>query len=274
MLRVDCYDFYKLGVQIHPLTFLADDATLNDAWISLYFGKQELNTFFSTFPLKTSRNPANELYAALVEIVPDDISHVRFSDDDGNPRVLTFVETSRVRNAAKEFETVLKAELNGWDAFFVSQKGAYSTTDLITRAESLIPSESTRKFLSPEALEDIRQAGRCLAFNLGTAAAFHIARCTETFIWKYYELIVGRLPPVKMRNWAAYIRNLNACGNVDSKVIGWMTQIKDQYRNPVLHPNESVSPDDALEFINACISLMRCITKKLEKPIPEGLLAK
>ena len=120
-------------------------------------------------------------------------------------------------------------------------------------------------FLSPEALEDIRQAGRCLAFNLGTAAAFHIVRCTETFIWKYYELVVGHLPAVKVRNWGTYVRNLTSCGKADAKVIGWITQIKDQYRNPVLHPDEVIGPDDALEFINACISLMMCIARELEK---------
>jgi len=273
MLRVDCYDFYKLGVYIHPLTSLSEEATVQTSWLSLYLAKSELDSFFSTFPLKTSRNPAMQLYQSIQTILPENISELQTLDDEGNPRTIGYLATG-IRSAATEFETVLKAELNGWDAFFVSQKGAYSTTDLIGRAESLLPSESARQLLSPEALEDIRQAGRCLAFNLGTAAAFHIVRCTETFIWKYYEMIVGHLPPIKMRNWGAYIRNLNACPDVDPKVIGWMTQIKDQYRNPVLHPNESVSPDDALEFLNACISLMMCIARKLEKPVPAGLLAK
>jgi hypothetical protein len=265
MLRVDCYDFYKLSVQIHPLTLLADNVPLADSWVSLYLAKGELGTFFVTFPLKTSRNPANALFAALLALIPDDLTQVSFHDEAGNPVILSYAQVNAIRNSAKEFETVLKAELNGWDAFFVSQKGAFSTTDLITRAETLLPSESARQMLTAEALDDIRQAGRCLAFNLGTAAAFHIVRCTETFIWQYYEIVIGRLPPMKTRNWGAYIRNLTACGNADPKVLGWMTQIKDQYRNPVLHPTESVSPDDALEFINACVSLMMCIAREVEK---------
>lgn len=264
MLRVDCYDFYKLGVQIHPLTLLGHDSLLHESWAALYLARLELDSFFSTFPLKTSRNPATELYSAIRVVIPDDLSQLKMNDEDGNSLTLAHNANSIAR-AANEFETVLKAELNGWDAFFVSQKGAYSTTDLINRAESLLPSESARAMLSPVALEDIRQAGRCLAFNLGTAASFHIARCAETFIWKYYELIVGHLPSIKVRNWGTYIRNLTAAGNADSKVIGWMTQIKDQYRNPVLHPEEIISPDDALEFINACTSLMLCIARELDK---------
>jgi hypothetical protein len=272
MLRVDCYDFYKLGVQLHPLTVLKDDATIQDSWVMLYLAKAELDTFFGIFPLKTSRNPATELYRAIGVILPDDISQLKTTDDEGNPRTIGYQATT-IRNAANEFETVLKAELNGWDAFFVSQKGAFSTADLINRAETLLPSESARLLLSPEALEDIRQAGRCIAFNLGTAAAFHIIRCAETFIWKYYALVIGHLPPVKIRNWGTYIRNLTASGKADSKVIAWMTQIKDQYRNPVLHPNEVVTPDDALEFINACTSLMMCIARELEKAQPTAAAA-
>jgi hypothetical protein len=266
MLRVDCYDFYKLGIQIHPLTSLKDESSVLESWFMLYLARAELNSFFNLFPLKTSRNPASDLYKAISSIVPEDISEMKTTDEEGNPQLLNYF-AGKIRDAAKEFETVLKAELNGWDAYFVSQKGAFSTTDLINRAETLLPSESARALLSAVAQEDIRQAGRCLAFSLGTAAAFHITRCTETFIWKYYERAIGYLPPIKMRNWGTYHRNLSACGKADAKVLGWLKQIKDQYRNPVLHPDEVVSPDGALEFINACTSLMMCIARELEKPI-------
>jgi hypothetical protein len=267
MLRVDCYDFYKLGVQVHPLTLLADSVTLNDAWISLYLAKSELNSFFATFPLKTSRNPATELFQALQEIIPDDFTQVKFTNDDGTPMSCNLWS---VKKAANEFETVLKAELNGWDAFNVSQKGAFSSSDLINRAECLLPDEA-QQVLSPAALEDVRQAGRCLAFNLGTSAAFHMVRATETFIWKYYEAVVGHLPPVKMRSWGVYAKNLSKCSNADTKVIGWLNQIKSEYRNPVLHPDKAVTPDDALEFVYACISLMMCIVRAMKSlPVPKA----
>lgn len=264
MLRVDCFDFYKLGHFVHPLTKLPDNALLTDTWIDLYFAKNEINTFFITFPLKTSRNPALHLYQALTAIIPDDFTQLVLKDSDGNPRIMTYTEANSIRDAARELETVLKAELNGWDAYFVSQKGAFSTSDLINKAESMLP-ESAQTYLSAEAREDIRQSGRCLAFSLGTAAAFHIVRATETFIWKYYEAVVGHLPVVKMRNWGAYSKNLRATGKADSKVIGWLDQIRDEYRNPVLHPDEVVTADDALEFINACLSLMSSIGRALTK---------
>ncbi len=237
---------------------------MNDVWLELYWAKNEIKSFFNIFPLKTSLSPGRTLYQALLAIVPDDFSLIKLQDEEGNPQVLSSGQAFSIREAVNEFETVLKAELSGWDAYFVSQKGAFSTSDLIDGAETMLV-ESARSLLSKEALEDIRQTGRCLAFNLGTAAAFHVVRATETFIWKYYEEVVGNLPPVKMRNWGAYIRNLEKTGKADNKIIGWMKQIKDEYRNPVLHPNETVSPDDALEFINACLSLMASIARVLNK---------
>jgi hypothetical protein len=273
MLRVDCYDFFKLGLHVHPLTLLADDAILNDVWISLYLGKNEVFTFFANFPLKTSIAPARVLYQAILEIVPDDFSQVRFINEaTSEQRTLTFTEASSIREAAKELETVLKAELSGWNAYFVSQKGAFSTSDLINSAENMLP-DKARELLSPAAMEDVRQAGRCLAFNLGTAACFHIVRATETFIWRYYETLIGKMPPMKMRNWGAYIRALSQCDQTNGKVLGWLTHIKDEYRNPVLHPDENVNPDDAQMFINACLSLMTTIANDLrrlqsENPVP------
>ncbi|NYF50099.1 hypothetical protein [Tunturiibacter gelidoferens] len=116
--------------------------------------------------------------------------------------------------------------------------------------------DGIRSQLSKDAVDDFRQAGRCLAFNLGTAAAFHIARATEDVIRKYYTVVVGTVPPVKMRSWGVYHKNLSKCAKSNSKVLGWLDHIKDEYRNPVLHPDETVTPDGALVFINACSSLI------------------
>jgi hypothetical protein len=69
----------------------------------------------------------------------------------------------------------------------------------------------------------------------------------ETVIWKYYEAVIGTLPPVKVRNWGTYSRNLKKCGNADTRVVGWMDHIRLEYRNPVLHPQEFMSILRALE---------------------------
>jgi hypothetical protein len=254
MLRVDCYRFFQLGQRIHPLTAIKDEELLVNVWFDLFQAKSDLNSFFQTFPLRISRDLATKLYSALTALVPDDFTGTEFGNEaDGWTAVghRGFV----IRQAATNLETVLAAELNNFDTYFVSQKGSFSTPDLIEHAEIMLP-DGIRSQLSKDAVEDFRLAGRCLAFNLGTAAAFHIARATEEVIRKYYTLVVGTVPPVKMRSWGVYHKNLIKCKKSNSKVLGWLDHIKDEYRNPVLHPDETVTPDGALVFINACSSLI------------------
>lgn len=264
MLRFDCYDFYKLAVAIHPLTELSGDTAFNSVWWILYNAKDEINTFYSTFPLKTSRQPATNLYRLLLQVIPDDLTQMETRDAEGAPRQLSAFEVQKISGAANEFQTVLKAELAGWDSLFISQKGAYSTTELLSQAELMIP-EVGRDLLSGEALVDFRNAGMCIAFNLGTAAAFHSTRATESVIRLYYSKVMGTLPAKKLRNWGAYRNNLKQSGKADDKVLAWFEQVTNEYRNPVLHPDETLSLDDALEFIYACIALITSIGRAIKK---------
>jgi hypothetical protein len=254
MLRVDCFRFYQLGQRLSPLSSLANDALVRDVWFDLWRAKNDLDQFFIPFPLRISSQPATKLYGAILAVVPEDMSEVVYDDKDGNPVALTY-RAHTIREAAKEFEAVLAAELATYDTYHVSQKGSFSTPDLIDRADIMLP-EGIRTHLSDNAIEDFRQAGRCLAFNLGTAASFHIARSAEEVIRSYYALVIGKVPTVKMRSWGTYHKNLSKNAKSSKKVLGWLEHIKDEYRNPVLHPDEKVSPEAALVFINACSSLI------------------
>lgn len=254
MLRVDCFQFFKLGQRIHPLTAMKDEDLVSFAWFEIYQTKQVLNEFFQTFPLRISRDPAKKLYEALNRIVPEDLVELDLGSAEEGWKKIGF-RGFAVRQSATDLETILAAELNNFDTYFVSQKGSFSTPDLIEHAEIMLP-EGIRRHLSPNAIEDFRQSGRCLAFNLGTAAAFHIARATEDVIRSYYAIVVGKLPTVKMRSWGTYYANLKRCPKASGKVLGWLDHIKDEYRNPVLHPEEIVIPDAALVYINACSSLI------------------
>jgi hypothetical protein len=254
MLRVDCYRFFDLGQRIHPFTKIMDEALVKDVWFDIFSAKSSLNEFFQTFPLRISRDPATKLFQLFSQIVPEEITDTDMGTAEAGWKDIGY-RAFGLRQAATNLETVLAAELNNFDTYFVSQKGSFSTPDLVQHAEVMLP-ESVYSQLSSNALEDFRQAGRCLAFNLGTAAAFHIARSTEDVIRAYYTMIVGSMPSVKMRSWGTYHKNLSRCSNANKKVLGWLDHIKDEYRNPVLHPEESVSPDAALVFINACSSLI------------------
>ncbi len=148
-------------------------------------------------------------------------------------------EVAEVANAAKEFETVLRNECQMMDTYFVSKKGAYSTKDLVENAHYQVP-EPTRSRLPDQTKADFDQAGKCIAFDVPTAAAFHILRGTEAVIREYYDIVVPgpKKAHSKMRNWGAYIRLLNT-HNADPNITALLNHLKDVYRNPVLHPEEN-----------------------------------
>jgi hypothetical protein len=56
------------------------------------------------------------------------------------------------------------------------------------------------------------------------------------------------MPKPKMRNWGTYIKNLKACG-VNPKVVSILEQIKDLYRNPIIHPETRLDIEEALSLL-------------------------
>jgi hypothetical protein len=89
---------------------------------------------------------------------------------------------------------------------------------------------------------DIRQAGRCLAFELPTAAGFHIMRATESILRDYYVAHVGKKP--KTRNWGKYIADLKT-SSANPKTVAVLDQIRTLHRNPTIHPEVVLSGSEA-----------------------------
>src|SRR5262249_13042567 len=139
----------------------------------------------------------------------------------------------------------------------------YATPELIERAEKLF-SESVRVEMPPEAVEDVRQAGRCIAFELPTAAGFHILRCVESVMLRYMDTLNAKRPKEKLRNWGVYLQILKDAG-ADEKVIAALDQLRDLHRNPNIHPEETLTLDEALSLLgiaqSAILGMVRDIWK-------------
>ncbi len=148
---------------------------------------------------------------------------------------------------ASKLETLLFGELAVQPVYHVLQKRAYNIETLVATGENLF-SDSVKAEFTDDERYNIREAGKCLAFEIPTAAAFHLFRCAESVLRRYYEVVVGTLPKTKMRNWGTYIKNLRTCG-ADDKVVATLEQIKDMHRNPVIHPDSKIDVDEAFSLI-------------------------
>ena len=135
---------------------------------------------------------------------------------------------------------------------------------MIERAELALP-ESVRNKLDTQILSEIKESGKCLAFDNATASGFHIMRALEAVIHQYYLVICKPSKAERLDSWAAYIAALR--GSTDSTVketVAVLQQIKDNERNLIMHPERVLSPDDAFTLFEIAKGAMMAMAGKLK----------
>jgi hypothetical protein len=258
MQRVNEFVFYELAVKVHSLTLVSPDSfKYTENWSRLWDARESVDQLYSQRALNFTTPAALRLYNAINAVVPENFDDVMSSwkektSPDADP--IAPYRATEIREAAKEFETILRTECQLMDTYFVSKKGTYSTKDLIDNAHFQIPNPS-RSLLPEQAKIDFDQAGKCLAFDVATAAAFHLLRGTETVLIEYYDLAVPgpKKASRKMRNWGVYIKLIREHKG-DAAAMNVVDHIRDVYRNPVTHPEENYTDERAQVLFGLCVS--------------------
>ena len=125
----------------------------------------------------------------------------------------------------------------------------------------------------PEAIPDLREAGKCLAFELPNATAFHLHRANESVLRRYFEVSAKGITAPKTRNMGDYLKLLDEVDGADKKVIASLRDLKDLHRNPLAHPEDSLeSIDEAIALLGAIQAVMVHMLKSLS-PNPRMLLS-
>jgi len=262
MQRINTHALYQLGKHIEPIGRIDEDnAVYEDVLWVLMNARMQVNQLLSneTLPVKTCRKAASEFITKIDAIVPAELQEAVKQD---NKSKVDWWEIRQMKQAATKFETVLAEELAISDTYSITQKGAYSTTELIANAEVVFPLEVRRK-LPPRAVQDIREAGKCLAFETPTAAAFHIVRAIESVILVYYSKVMGEPPSNRMRNWGVYVNKMRDSGNADVKILDFFIHIKDNYRNPVSHPEAVLTVDEVLVLLAVAVGAISQMAAEL-----------
>jgi len=274
MKKFNTHWIYSFATRIHPLTELSytDGMVMKNIFFALLRAEILLKqgvapqTGFFSPSLKRS---AGALLRSFYDLgfKSDDAFETEMEAPIQGYQLRSFVERT------KEFETVLANELPGLATYLVYQKGIYSTDELIADADQHVP-ERLRGVLSPKAKEDIRQGGRCLAFEVGTASAFHMWRAVESVMDSYHEALTGKTfaQAEVTRNWGEYIKAL-VKAKAEKKITSFLDHVREEYRNPVSHPEETVELDEAFLLFGAAMSaivqMLRPISEIREKQAAE-----
>jgi hypothetical protein len=135
---------------------------------------------------------------------------------------------------------------------------AYVLVEKIQKAVS----PKTWKYLSKLARREMQEAGRCLAVERYTASGFHILRCIECVIREYVTAVLTS-PPSK-RDWGYYHQVLKDNGAA-SEVTSIVDSMRQDERNPLMHPEKFLSQDDAIGLFHLSETALDRLIKDMEK---------
>jgi hypothetical protein len=249
-----------LSAALKPLYAIQADTPLSKCRWDLYNAESNLQGFLYqsvyTSTLKASAAPGAALLGAIQKI-----TNASESDSD---KILSFFEVYSITSALTKFETVLIAEMDTTASYFLTKIRGYDTLDLIENADVLFPSDLRTKV--PEAINDIQEAGKCIAFEIPTAAGFHMMRALEIVLRLYYDAVTNGRERPKSNNMGDYLNIMRTNQEGDEKVLAVLKQIKDLHRNELMHPEITLTLDEAIGLLgitqSAIVAMLQALPIK------------
>lgn len=266
MQQIDPCKLYELGAKLHGLFETGGQLYAADLFLPLTDAQKILDALIKgeMIALTVAKPDATRLLTQISSLFDK-----HFIDPSSKqmrqPSSEDLVEANDIkliRTCLEKFERALAAEFSRHSAWMASKRGIYETDDLIANAVRAVP-EPLRDHVPDSGKEEMNEAGRALAFGLGSAAAMHMLRATELMVHRYHEVFAGGpIANKSERNLATYLRKLNALAEEDHdgrnrpdpRVVQLLVLIKDRYRNPLLQPETNFTVDDATVLLGLCTS--------------------
>lgn len=253
MERVNGFYLYKIGFNVHPLVNMKQDQPNKDWFLPVYFAREAVKNYLTQklFKAHLCQQSGMDLYRAL------DLLWEKFTPDGA----ISSDDANNISTAVTTFENVVAAELGTMDLYAVLGKEGYDTRVLIENGHKLFPDVLEKKV--PEAVADIKDATRCIAFWLPTAAGFHLHRANESVLHHYWYAVAKTKDKLTLgtekryANMGDYLTEMKRRCIGDEKVITALQSLKDLHRNPLMHPEQSLDTvDDAIALLGAIQSVV------------------
>ncbi|KKN41901.1 hypothetical protein LCGC14_0718660 [marine sediment metagenome] len=106
---------------------------------------------------------------------------------------------------------------------------------------------------------DFKEGGECIAFELPTSAAFNILRGIEGLLRTLLKKIV---PETDVSNlpWGPVIKSLRGLNDSNlSVLLDNCDRIRDNYRNPTIHPEKVYNIEEAQDLFMMCLGVVNDI---------------
>ncbi len=266
MLRLDnLYSLYELGRRLgalrlqmtpeHTLGQVAELCRDANTALSEVLGRSRSKKFP---PLSAITESVETLHAAITQMMYGP----NLKQNWGNALNPFFI--GAIAQGIEHFQFALSEELRQVPVFWVDPPGNLGIEKLLKGAHNGYP-EHVKQVLTDRCKSEIDEAGRCIVFERPTAVGFHVLRSVELAIKQYLGFIPGfTMPPLNRQNWGEYIKLLKDNG-ATRPVTDNLQNIKDNYRNPLMHPDDTLELPEAVSLFSVCQGMTESLVADLRK---------
>lgn len=276
---------YTLGFHLSPLRLMDAATTFDRASLFLVQAQICLRTLEANdrFDISHGTRDAARKLADLLQHMVRTVAVHPTTDPDmpiGERTIGPF--GNAIRDALALFENRFTGDCTAMNLYSLPRVQDRDTNILLSRGESLLPETWVPELLKrPVATADTREAAKCLALSLWTAAGFHIARATESLIQEYWLKVRHPAQLPKQRTWVALCRELQgrpatanksaveSAGN--KRLVTMMIAVGTEMRNPLIHPDHTLNDSDGPLLVSSCQGLMTKILSELGQDPPISL---
>lgn len=208
----------------------------------------EFISYLDDLNLPVTRNVSKNRLVAFQKVL-------QATDKDS---VLDESQAEELQEITKELETTLIAELAGLSAYVVTPKRI--DIDKLQNNVNLLFAPTVFEKLPTVAQYDLREAGKCIAFERPTAAAFHLMRASESVLREYYLFHVKR-DRVKVLLWGTITKELQSKSKFlkDEKrqvLFKNLDNIRLSFRNPTQHPEKIYDIQEVQDLWGLCVDVI------------------
>jgi len=244
---------------LEALSGVVANQPIKSHWFALFNAKNQIDNVFNGSPysrhLRVSRELGETLHETITELLGDNAANSELNVGEYDAWLLKFRRDA--------FRPVFLSEVSTFPAFLVMDKEGYDINLLIDEGKRLFPASLSVK--APEATRDAMEVGKAIAFELPTAAGFHIFRVVEAVLKRYWDHVSGNKDRPKLETIGSYASILEDNKHGDQKVWESLKQLAKLHRNPLIHPEVILDVGEEIEILG----ISRSVVGAMLKVMPE-----
>ena len=191
------------------------------------------------------------------------LNTVVFHETSGRWSNFAEIEMNILKEAIRKFTLLLRTDFKEINLFKSAQIRDLKTRSLIESGEDIL-SRDFQPMLGNSITSDLRESARALLFELPTASGFQLGRAFEAITRKYVWHFVPNYPRDSQSNTLGKLGAAILGANVGGQVWALLDLIRTDYRNPLAHPELTLTLDEAISMRGIYAEAMHLMLSELK----------